>query len=169
MIGKNQSTSRKHGNCEICLKNKEPITGRSTLESSCCRLICEIKGKTYLVMQAFYGWYTEAVYLSKISSKAVVEEMKIIFARYGIPGIIKSDNGPKFKSSLIFFFKCYIFKWVNSSPRYVQSNGQVESAVKLVKGIIKKGEDPNLGLMSYRNTALTCWFLPKTIPNHFND
>lgn len=39
-------------------------------------------------MQDYYSRYPEVVYLLKISSKTVVEEMKFSFARYRIPGII---------------------------------------------------------------------------------
>jgi hypothetical protein len=37
---------------------------------------------------------------------------------------------------------------------YPQSNGQAESAVKLVKRIYYQSEDPYLGLLAYRNTPL---------------
>ena len=50
----------------------------------------------------------------------------------------------------------YEFEHLTSSPRYPQSNGKVENAVKIAQSILKKardaGSDPNLSLLDYRNT-----------------
>jgi transposase InsO family protein len=86
---------------------------------------------------------------------------KEVFARHGIPEVVRSDNGRQF-DCLQFreFAKMYSFKWTGSSPQYPQSNGQAESAVKLLKKILKKNDDPYLALLSYRNTSLSCGASP---------
>ena len=87
--------------------------------------------------------------------------MQETFARYGSPKIVRSDNGRQFDSfEFRQFAKDYNFKWKSSSPRYPQSNGQAESAVKLIKRIYKKSDDPYLGLLAYRNTKLECGASP---------
>jgi transposase InsO family protein len=60
--------------------------------------------------------------------------LKKHFARYGIPSIVMSDNGPQFVSRE---FERILSNWkvnhVTSSPGHQQSNGKAEAAVKIVK------------------------------------
>ena len=53
------------------------------------------------------------------------------------------------------FAKEWGFKQTTSSPTYAQSNGMSEKAVQTVKRILKKADDPYIGLMEYRNTPVT--------------
>ena len=92
----------------------------------------------------------------------MIEALKSIFSRYGIPEEVRSDNGPQY-SSIEFakFASIYGFEHITSSPLYPQSNGQAERTVQTVKQLIKKFNDPYLALMSYRATPLTwCSFSP---------
>ena len=78
-------------------------------------------------------------------------------ARYGIPKRVVSDNGPQYTSSEFQnFSNKYEFEHVTSSPRYPQSNGKAESAVKTAKRIMEKAldakSDPYLAILEYRNT-----------------
>ena len=47
------------------------------------------------------------------------------------------------------------FKQTTLSPTYAQSNGMSKKAVQTVKRILKKADDPYIGLMEYRNTPVT--------------
>ena len=83
--------------------------------------------------------------------------MKSQLARHGIPVQVFSDNGPRFSSKEFQeFIFIYEFEPLTSSPRYPQSNGKVENAVKIPQSIIKKardaGSDPYFSLIDYRNT-----------------
>ena len=83
--------------------------------------------------------------------------MKQHFARHGLCEKLVSDNGPPFGSAEFrAFAEKYEFEHVTSSPRYSQSNGKVESAVKTAKRLMKKasdaGTDPYLALLDWRNT-----------------
>ena len=40
------------------------------------------------------------------------------------------------------------------SPRYPRTNGEVERAVRTVKGLLKKHDDPYLALFTYRSTPM---------------
>ena len=48
------------------------------------------------------------------------------------------------------------FTHTTSSPLFPSSNGQAEPAVKAVKHLLKKADDPFLALLSYRATPLPC-------------
>ena len=79
------------------------------------------------------------------------------FSRHGIPEIVISDKGPQYYSvEFTKFAKDWHFQHITSSPRNRQSNGKVESAVKICENIMKKAAvgkfDPYLALLDYRNT-----------------
>ena len=72
-----------------------------------------------------------------------------------MPDIVVSDNGPQYASKKFKAFATnYGFTHVTSSPLSQQSNGEAERAVRTIKTILKKNDDPYLGLMAYRSTPL---------------
>ncbi|UYV83817.1 hypothetical protein LAZ67_X000281 [Cordylochernes scorpioides] len=87
---------------------------------------------------------------------------KSIFARHGIPETVVSDNGTQFGAACEFanFARQYGFTHVTSSPRFPQSNGMAEAGVKIAKLILKKNQDPSLGLLEYRSTPLENGYSP---------
>ena len=89
----------------------------------------------------------------------MITVLKELFAEHGIPEEIRSDNGPQFASHLFTeFTKDWNIKHSTSSPRNSRSNGQAESAVKIVKGLLThakcSGQDPYLALLAYRSTPV---------------
>ena len=88
----------------------------------------------------------------KTTSQAVIEKLKKIFSRFGIPQNFVSDNGPQYASQdFTMFAKEYDFNHVTSSPKYPQSNGLAEKTVQIAKRILKKkcradGKDPYLAV-----------------------
>nr|XP_050051230.2 uncharacterized protein K02A2.6-like [Dermacentor andersoni] len=86
-------------------------------------------------------------------------DLSAMFARYGVPVEVCTDNGPQFSShEFARFAKTYDFNHVTSSPRYPQSNGMAEKGVQIVKRILKKTRKARegfwLGLLAYRSTPL---------------
>ena len=72
-----------------------------------------------------------------------------------------SDNGPQYASaSFSHFASDYGFDHVTSSPRYPQSNGAAERAVKTVKSLLTKNDDPYVALWGYRSTPLENGYSP---------
>jgi len=87
--------------------------------------------------------------------------LKSIFARHGIPDTVISDNGPQYSATVFSnFSKEYGFTHVTSSPRYPQANGEAERAVKTVKELLKKNDDPYLAILAYRSTPLENGYSP---------
>ena len=79
-----------------------------------------------------------------------------MFSRYGVPDSIVTDNGPCFASSeFATFVKQWNFQHITSSPRYLQSNGKAENAVRTVKRLFSKcraaGVSEFQALLEWRN------------------
>lgn len=93
----------------------------------------------------------EVASLTLTKTKDMMEKLKATFTRHGVPDILITDNGPQFAASdFADFAKDYDFHHVTSSPHYPQSDGEVERAVRTVKILLRKGEDPHKALMAYR-------------------
>lgn len=116
--------------------------------------LCYMNGKDYVVVVDYFSRWLEIVNLEDTTTATLVQKVKNIFARWGIPEIVRSDNGPQFSSSLFKAFAIeYGFIHTTSDPHYPQGNGAAERAVQTAKRILKQ-EDPFLALMTYRATVM---------------
>ena len=96
-------------------------------------------GTDYVVVtDSFSGWFEFAM-LGNTSSRMVIGKLKEIFARYGIPDVLYSDNGPQYSSEEFQkFAREWGFNHVTSSPYHPQSNGLAERAVRSAKDLLEK-------------------------------
>jgi transposase InsO family protein len=148
--------------CKHCIENspeqrKEPLIPSKLPDFAFQKVgvdLCEKKGKMYLVLIDYYSRYIEYEQLSMTTSSAVICELKKMMARYGIPEVLYSDNGSQFSSKE---FSDFVKDWgivhITSSPKFPQSNGEAENAVKTVKKILTQ-QDPSLALLTYRATPI---------------
>ncbi|UYV60122.1 K02A2.6-like, partial [Cordylochernes scorpioides] len=122
----------------------------------------KFENKWHLVVIDYYSRFPEVVQLDRLTANVVVRSCKSIFARHGIPETVVSDNGTQFGAAREFanFARQYGFTHVTSSPRFPQSNGMAEAGVKIAKLILKKNQDPSLGLLKYRSTPLENGYSP---------
>ena len=119
---------------------------------------------SYLLVVDYYSRYIEIARLYSTSSNAVINHLKSIFARHGIPQSLISDNGPQYSGNAFReFAKSYEFEHITSSPRYPQSNGLAERAVGTVKRMLIKSKDPYLALLAYRTTPLENGYSPSEL------
>ena len=101
------------------------------------------------------GWFEVDRLPSKATSH-IIYCLKQHFARHGLPLQVVSDNSPFASREFRLFAQRYEFEHTTSSPRYSQSNGRVEAAVKTAKRIMIKASETNtdafLALLEFRNT-----------------
>ena len=102
----------------------------------------------------YYSRFIEILSLVGTTSLADIQKLKSVFARWGIPEELVSDNGTQLKSAWFEDFTAkYGFRHTTSSPHHHQANGPAESGVRISKQILKQ-EDPFLVLMAYRATPI---------------
>ncbi|XP_037504914.1 uncharacterized protein K02A2.6-like [Rhipicephalus sanguineus] len=120
-----------------------------------------LNGQTFLLVVDYYSRFPEVVTLRSTTARAVIDALKSIFARHGIPQDVRSDNGPPFSSQeFAAFAASYGFNHATSSPHYAQSNGEAERLVRTVKDLFRKSKDPHLALLSYLDTPGVDGFSP---------
>ena len=118
----------------------------------------------FVVVDAFSKW-PEVIQLHEgtTSASQTTTQLRRIFASYGLPKQIVSDNGPQFVSSEFrTFCKKQGIRHTLVPPYHPERNGQVQRFVKTLKGAIKKGmesgkasleEVVTIFLLVYRNTS----------------
>ncbi|CAB3985408.1 Transposon Ty3-G Gag-Pol poly, partial [Paramuricea clavata] len=104
-----------------------------------------------------WSGFFEVQELTRTTADKVIVACKVQFARHGIPDTVITDNGPQFSATeFSAFARDWQFKHLTSSPRYPQSNGRAENAVKTCKMLMTKakaaGQDPLLAFLDWRNT-----------------
>ena len=119
--------------------------------------LCELNGRTLLVVCDYFSNFIEVESLPTTTTRAVCKALKVMFASYGVPDTLVTDNGPQFSSAeFVTFTKVWSFEHSTSSPHYPQSNGKAENAVKTVKRLFKKckdaGQSEYRALLDWRNT-----------------
>ena len=116
----------------------------------------------YLLVIDYRSRYVEvSALLSSQTSREIIRGLKSIFARHGVPEVVRSDNGPQFDSAeFAKFAKEWEFEHVTGSPRYAQSNGEVGKSIQTLETLLKKEDDPVKVLIAYRSTPLECGYSP---------
>ena len=157
--------------CFTCAKElpepKEPLMPSSFPSRPWERIgmdLFEYGGRTYLIAVDYHSRWVEIKLLPTQTAKCVIAAAKELFATHGIPDTVISDNGPCFSAVLFQEFAAkYGFVHMTSSPRYPRANGEVERAVRTVKGLFKKNDDPYLALLTYRSTPLQTGLSPSEL------
>lgn len=116
--------------------------------------------KRFLIIIDAHSKWVEVLLMSGTTAKLTIKAFRSVFARFGLPSQLVTDNGPPFSSDE---FKLYCeknsIKHTTSAPYRPQGNGEAKNAVKTVKKAVKRaiieGEDIfdalNRFLFQYRN------------------
>lgn len=120
--------------------------------------IAEFQKKNYLIVTDYHSKWLEIKHLRNKTASEVVTVLKEIFRTHGIPAQIVADNQPFGSFEVKQFADQFNFTIVNSSPRYPQSNGMAESAVKRAKSLLRKvlesKSDLDLAILEYNNAPI---------------
>ena len=115
--------------------------------------------ENFLIVVDAHSKWPEVVRMPSITSLNTIKALRHIFAAYGLPEELISDNGPQFVShDFKEFTKMNGIRHVLSSPYHPSSNGEAERFVRTFKNGIKKSQTPDLNkkmasfLLSYRTT-----------------
>ena len=121
------------------------------------------RGHHYLVVVDSHTKWPEIVTMKTVTAEATISELSKIFARWGIPVQVVTDNGAQLTSREFEEFMTKLgIKHIRIAPYRPQSNGLAERMVQTVKQKLKacllSGDDRPLELqlssflMMYRNT-----------------
>ena len=117
--------------CQFCQENqpaqrKEPLMTTDLPDrpwQKVCNELFELASQKYVVVMGYYSRFIEILRLVETTSHVVIQKLKSVFARWGIPEELISDNGTQFKSLQFDEFKAkYGFKHTTSSPDHPQAN-----------------------------------------------
>nr|XP_054930374.1 uncharacterized protein K02A2.6-like [Dermacentor andersoni] len=116
--------------------------------------------QVFVLVDAETKWI-EAIPLKTATAETTIQVLQGIFARFGLPYCLVSDNGPQFSSAtLSSFLKESQVKHIRTAPYHPQSNGLAERAVRTVKEGLRKNPAGTLQerlikfLFRYRTTPL---------------
>ena len=79
--------------------------------------------------------------MPETTSGTTIKELRKLFASYGLPRQVVTDNGPQFTSNeFSVFMKSNGVKHIKCSPYHPSSNGAAEHFVQTFKRSIKAAE-----------------------------
>ena len=117
------------------------------------------QGKMILVVVDSHTKWIEAYQTDSAASSKVIELSRTLFAQFGIPEVVVTDNSACFISEE---FETYLtrngVKHITSTPYHPSTNGLAERAVQVVKKGLKKEKEGSMTsrlarvLMAYRTT-----------------
>lgn len=117
-----------------------------------------VRGTYLLIIIDAYSKWLEVYPTSKITSKVTIECLRDCFARFGLPAVLVSDNGPNLVSTEFEqFLKENGIKHVTSAPYHPSSNGQAERGVQTVKLGLRKVMRDSESIQAGLTKFLTCY------------
>ncbi|XP_033228821.1 uncharacterized protein K02A2.6-like [Belonocnema kinseyi] len=157
--------------CDICLKNPKnpphaPLTPWPWPHNVWKRIHLDFLGPFYgnmylVVIDAHSKWPEFVGFGNNTKASALIDACQVLFARYGLPRHVVSDNGPQFTAAdFKEFLEKQGVKQSFSPPYHPPSNGAAENFVgtfknkvaKLVEGKKSVKEAINIFLFDYRSS-----------------
>ena len=117
--------------------------------------------KMYLVIVDAHSKWPEVYEMSSTTSSMTITVLRQVFAAYGLPDCLVSDNGPQFVSEEFrSFLRVNGIKHLQSAPYHPATNGAAERFVQTLKrAIVAKRKDSRSDkhklasfLLKYRST-----------------
>ena len=99
-------------------------------------------GKTYLLVVDAHSKWPEIIEMSSTTTNKTITELCKMFAAYGLPAQLVSDNGPQFTAEQFEnFMQVNGIKHIKCAPFHPASNGAVERLVQTFKKAMKSSKD----------------------------
>ena len=96
------------------------------------------QGANFLIVYDSYTKWLEVIAMRDTGTESTVRELRELFARFGVPQLLVSDNGPQFTSSQFAeFLSSNGVRHVRVAPYHPSSNGAAERAVQTAKNGLK--------------------------------
>ena len=114
----------------------------------------------FLIVVDAHSRWLEIEKMDTTTSTKTIEKLQSLFARYGVPSQLVSDNGPQFKSEEFqMFLKRNGVKHLTSAPYHPATNGLAERCLQSFKSAMKSETEVKplsiklaTFLLAYRNT-----------------
>ena len=108
---------------------------------------CQFDSRDWLVIVDSFTKWVEVYKMNSTTSEKTIEVLRRLFATFGIPQVIVSDNGTQFTShEFDHFTTSNRIKHIRSAPYSPKSNGAAEAAVGTFKRAMKKASDVPIDL-----------------------
>ena len=109
----------------------------------------------YLLVADYFSNFPLVRLLNNQMAAHMVSILKMMFSKHIIPAWVFTDQERQFTlAEFQEFLKCYRFEIMHLMPRYPQSNGFIESTVKITKHLMnmasQEGEDKHIAMLAYR-------------------
>ena len=101
-----------------------------------------VEGVMYLVIVDSYSKWVEVEPMRSTTTEKTLDVLRMLFARYGLPKHLVSDNGPQFTSTA--FTQCMQANGIRhsrSAPYHPATNGAAERVVQTFKNFLRTGKD----------------------------
>ena len=140
-------------NCQLCLKylrsKKKPDTysafGQEVPIFPWTKVATDLfhfEGNSYLLLVDYTSQFPVVRKLRSMTAHHIADHIKQIFAEYGWPDTLVSDNGPCYTSETFKgLMEEYQVNHITSSPHYPQSNGLAEKYIQIVKNLFHKAKE----------------------------
>jgi hypothetical protein len=118
------------------------------------------EGKMFMVVIDAFSKWPEVAIMERTTAEDTIEKLRDMFARWGIPTQLVSDNGPQFTSEMFErFTRANNIKHTTTSPYHPATNGLAERFVQTLKQALRVSRKDgrtlngrlNIFLISYRN------------------
>ena len=133
--------------CEACrsyerLQQKETLITHETPTLQWEKVGVDLfswEGRDYQVIFDYTSNFWEVDRMNSTTTTSVIKQLKSHFARFGIPSVVVSDNGPQYVSEEFCTFAAkWDFEHQTSAPGHQNANGKAEAAVKAAKLMFRK-------------------------------
>ena len=120
------------------------------------------QGSMFLIAVDVNFKWPEVFVMKETTATKTIEILRVIFARFGLPEQIVTDNGPQFVSEeFSHFLKSNGIKHIRCAPYHPASNGLAERFVQSLKMALKSTVNSGLSLqhrhsnflLNYRSTG----------------